>query len=301
MATLNQQIANIFDNQSSVSAITRELRALGIDNREIDILLFQNGISKKFVENITFGVEIECYNVAREEIAQRLREAGVPCYCEGYNHRDHRDHFKVVTDASLTGGNTAEVVSPILKGKKGMQMLEKVCNVLNEINAKVNKSCGLHVHLGLDKIDFNTYRNIFYNYAKLESVIDTFMPQSRRTNIYCKSFRTIGENLYERLLNTSNKYEVARIFCNNRYFKVNPVAFERHNTIEFRQHSGTTEYAKISNWIEFLKGLIEYSKSHRIENVTCVNDIPFIKHQAKAFFNHRVEEIAARARRAAAV
>ena len=292
MATLNQQIENIFETSSSANAITRALRGLGIEQREITNLFFQYGITKQSIANITFGVEIECYNVEREEIAQRLREAGVPCYVEGYNHRDYRDHFKVVTDASLSGVNTAEVVSPILKGKKGMQTLEKVCKVLNDINAKVNKSCGLHVHFGLDKIDFTTYRNIFINYAKLESVIDSFMPQSRRNNTYCKTFRAYGNNIYEMLQYANSKDDVANIFSGDRYFKVNPVAYRRHNTIEFRQHSGTTDFEKMSNWIEFLKALIEFSKSHRIESATCVNDLPFISASRKSFFNNRVAALA---------
>lgn len=292
MATLNQQIENIFESSTSTAVITRSLRELGIQQHEISALFFQYGVTKQSLANITFGVEIECYNVEREEIAQRLREAGVACYVEGYNHRDHRDHFKVVTDASLHGNNTAEVVSPILKGKKGMQTLEKVCKVLNEINAKVNKSCGLHVHFGLDKVDFATYKNIFYNYAKIESVIDSFMPQSRRNNTYCKSFRAYGNNIYELLSDASDKNDIARIFSNNRYFKVNPVAYQRHNTIEFRQHSGTTDYEKMSNWIEFLKALIEFSKSHRIESANSVNDLPFISASRKRFFNNRVAALA---------
>ena len=292
MATLNQQIENIFESSTSTAVITRSLRALGIQQHEISALFFQYGVTKQSLANITFGVEIECYNVEREEIAQRLREAGVACYVEGYNHRDHRDHFKVVTDASLHGNNTAEVVSPILKGKKGMQTLEKVCKVLNEINAKVNKSCGLHVHFGLDKVDFATYKNIFYNYAKIESVIDSFMPQSRRENGFCKSFRAYGNNIYELLSCASDKNDIARIFNNDRYFKVNPVAYQRHNTIEFRQHSGTTDYEKMSNWIEFLKALIEFSKSHRIESANSVNDLPFISASRKRFFNNRVAALA---------
>ncbi len=293
MATLNQQIANIFESSSSVASITRALRGLGLEQREVNNLLFTWGITKQnSIENITFGVEIECYNVEREEIAQRLREAGVACFVEGYNHRDHRDHFKVVTDASLTGGNTAEVVSPILKGKKGMQTLEKVCKVLNEINAKVNKSCGLHVHFGLDKIDFKTYQNIFINYARIESVIDSFMPQSRRENGYCKGFRSFGNNIYEMLSCANSKDEIAEIFMNDRYYKVNPIAYQRHNTIEFRQHSGTTDFEKMSNWIEFLKALIEFSKKNRLASASSIDELPFIGTERKRFYNARKAALA---------
>ena len=91
----------------------------------------------------------------------------------------------------------------------------------------------------------------------------------------------------------NSKDDVANIFSGDRYFKVNPVAYRRHNTIEFRQHSGTTDYEKMSNWIEFLKSLIEFSKSHRIESsANSVNDLPFISTARKAFFNNRVAALA---------
>lgn len=286
MATLNQQIESILSGDNSVSVITRSLKGLGLAQREIDILL--SSYNKNTVENITFGVEIECFNVRREEIAQRLCEAGVACYVEGYNHRDYRDHFKVVTDASLAGNDTAEVVSPILKGKAGMQTLEKVCKVLNEINAMVNKSCGLHVHFGLNDVNFSAYRNIFINYARLENVIDSFMPKSRRNNGYCKGFRSFGNNIYELLSCAGSKEDIASIFERDRYYKVNPVAFVRHNTIEFRQHSGTVDFVKMANWIKFLKGLIAFSKKSVLrENAANINDIPFINAELRQYFQQR--------------
>ncbi len=288
MATLSQQIENIFTNGRSVSGITRELRALGICTREINILIDAHRRSSRLtVENITFGVEIECYNVAKEEIAQRLREAGIACYVEGYNHRDYTDHFKVVHDGSLVGENTAEVVSPILRGKSGLRTLKLVCKVLNEIGAKVNRSCGLHVHFGLADVNFETYKNIFINYARIESVIDSFMPLSRRDNIYCHTFRTYGRNLYDLLESASNQDDIASVFSDDRYFKVNPIAFRRHNTIEFRQHQGTVSYTKMANWIEFLKSLIAYSQTGRIESADSIEHLPFISDTQKRFFESR--------------
>ena len=292
MATFNETIQSIISS-NNITAATRALRELGLSMREIDILMSAYKLEKRnSIENITFGVEIETINVSREEIAQRLREAGVPCYAEGYNHTDHRDHFKCVSDASLVASESAEVVSPILKGKAGLETLAKVCTVLNEIGATVNKSCGLHVHFGLDKISEEQYKNIFYNYAKCESVIDSFMPQSRRNNTYCLSFRDRGD-IFTRISNASNKNDIASLFANDRYYKVNPVAYRRHNTIEFRQHSGTVESAKILNWIEFLKSLIAYSKKNRIEvEPTTVAEIPFIKEAQRAFYEERQQKFA---------
>lgn len=287
MATLREQIENVFSNESRLTAIECGLRELGISAREIDILLSTHNAVER--DAITFGVEIECYNVDREEIAQRLREAGIKCYAEGYNHRDCRDHFKVVTDASLMGNSTAEVVSPILKGKKGMNALEKVCKVLNEINAKVNKSCGLHVHFGLSSIDFDTYKRIIVNYANIESVIDSFMPASRRENRFCKSLRGVSIN---RIKNAESYGDVSSAFSNDRYYKVNATSYGRHNTIEFRQHSGTVEFAKMANWIIFLRSLIEYSKQNTIGQSATIASLPFLKAEQKSFYELRQRALA---------
>ena len=62
-------------------------------------------------------------------------------------------NFGIKGDASLdTEGTdyeeTIEIVSPILKGKKGEDALIEVCDKLRKSDVGVNKSCGLHVHLG---------------------------------------------------------------------------------------------------------------------------------------------------------
>lgn len=44
MATLNQQIENIFESSTSTAVITRSLRALGIQQHEISALFFQYGV-----------------------------------------------------------------------------------------------------------------------------------------------------------------------------------------------------------------------------------------------------------------
>ena len=90
------------------------------------------------------------------------------------------------------------------------------------------------------------------------------MPNSRRgdNNTYCKSIR----NLAPRLSRATTIQSLARV-QSGRYFKVNLQSFLCHGTIEFRQHSGTVNPAKICNWIEFLDSFIESSKSHVVSSV----------------------------------
>ena len=68
--------------------------------------------------NRKFGIEIEAYNCTRERLARELREAGIEVMVEDCNHTTC-PHWKLVTDGSLSGNNTFELVSPILVGEAG--------------------------------------------------------------------------------------------------------------------------------------------------------------------------------------
>lgn len=228
----------------------------------------------------SFGVEIECL-VARQRLIDEARHFNRTVLSQVYNHEDREDNFKIVRDGSLAGENANEVVSPILRGVDGVTHLKDVCTALANANAKVNKSCGLHVHISAEGLTEEDQMNIYRLYAKAERVIDTFMPKSRRgsENCYCRSIANyIGKS----------KREVLQL---GRYHKVNLMALISHNTIEFRQHSGTVEYEKIKNWISFCAGLVEYVKTTdvNLENVSInsIDDIMWINTELKEYYKSR--------------
>lgn len=214
-----------------------------------------------------FGIEIEGFNVNRAYLREKLVEAGINCKDEHYNH-ETKDYWKVITDSSIRGIQSFELVSPPLVGQAGLDELEIVCRVLENLNAKVNKSCGLHIHFDSGDIRLQTWRNIYINYAKLENTIDNFMPRSRRAsvNTYCQSIKLRNMELTMRECATIK--QIASVAFRGRYYKVNAQSYLRHKTIEFRQHSGTVEFEKMKNWILFLNNLVNHSKTHIIENET---------------------------------
>ena len=234
----------------------------------------------------TFGVEIECLG-PRASMISSAENNNMPFRYEGYNHNDNNHYYKFVSDSSIIGANPIECVSPILKGKDGMKSLENCCKSLNEAGAQVNKSTGLHVHIGVNGISDEQYVNVFVNYQKLEGVIDSFMARSRRANNnrYCK---TIQGYDFTTCKNASFVYEKMQ----SRYFKVNPQSFYAHKTIEFRQHQGSTDFEKISNWVNFCMKLVAWSKNNRLENeVLLIEEIPFLTAKEKKFFNSRREAL----------
>ena len=290
--SLSESINDVMKEQSSRSTKRTKLIKLGLRAGDIEYIFSQYAtttVRKSAFDfsKLTFGVEIECYNCDRTELIDSGRANGLDIFSEGYNHRDNKSYFKIVSDGSLTGENSNEVVSPILKGKKGMNSLKALCKALESVGARVNRTCGLHVHIGASAISDAHYCRLVRNYQKIERVIDSFMPESRRAdnNCYCRSLSRLDFS------DCNTKMQVFRV-TSDRYYKVNMApAYARHRTIEFRQHSGTTDYEKISNWVMFLTKLVEYSYEKEITACERIEDIPFLTSSEKNYFINRREAL----------
>ena len=241
------------------------------------------------VLRFTIGVEIECFNINKEAVINTLKAKRVKAIATGYNHTDYEDTYKLGSDCSIQGYDSCEVVSPILHN---LNSLKKVCDVINAAGAQVNKSCGLHVHFGAKDFTIAQWSRIIRNYAALEEIIDSFMPASRRgnENRYCKSIKNAARRLENSPANSM--YDIRDAFNDDRYHKVNVMSYSSHKTIEFRQHSGTTDFKKIENWINFLRNLIEYSiNNESIISASSIDEIPFLTSAQKAYYNNRKSEL----------
>lgn len=215
-----------------------------------------------------FGIEIEVVNLDRNTLTRKLREQNVECHFEGYTHRV-TSHWKIVTDSSVSGGY--ELVSPVLFGEEGLSTVKKVLNCLNESKRNtdmdlINYQCGLHVHIEAKDLSTHDVHQIATRYRDNESIIDAWMPQSRRGNSrwaqsiqssWSSRYLEAVQDLQETYTNVGN---ALRNCQNTRYSKINFTrAYANYKTIEFRHHSGTTDFNKISNWIEFLQNFVEQS------------------------------------------
>lgn len=313
---MNEQIQNILNENGTKTSKIQKLLALGLTRRQVADLVangnygFVQNVYKRMMQGLTntaaqtaatiapaidyafnrnFGVEIEACNCTRERLARELTAAGINVQVEGYNHTDHTDHWKLVTDGSLSGNNTFELVSPILHGEQGLEELEKVCWVLDLCNAKVNDTCGLHVHMDAAEFDLTTWKNLILTYKRLEGVIDNFMPHSRRNNHYCKALTAITENSIKHARNIG---ELRAAFFHNRYHKVNLEAYARHRTVEFRQHGGSTNFTKMSAWVHFLAKMITFAKQSKVQVGTTLQNIPFLTESEKLYLKIRTKKLA---------
>lgn len=319
----------ILDSNQTKTWKIQQLLGLGLTRREVSSLMgvgygfVQNIYARTFPENIrtrntilqaieqeivlrnfafnhTFGVEIEAFGIKISELVEELTNAGISIMSESYNHTT-RSHWKIVTDSSLRGENAFELVSPKLKGTSGLKQLKTVTLILKGLETKVNKTCGLHIHFDASEFDLKTWKRLYKNYAKLEMLIDSWMPNSRRmsNNNYCMSLRVpnfeskinaISESLN---LEAGLKKLEQAITHSDRRFKLNSQSYWRQRSVEFRQHSGTVQFEKIQNWIIFLARLVEYSKlaDVRTEDWSALNN--FLSPEQIQFFRRRAQELAA--------
>ena len=299
--TLNEQVNEVLNSRMSVSKKTKTLISLGLTQHEALYMARASMVIKprrpmapRHVFTYTFGVEMETVNCRPSAFIRAARDFGLAAIdhtgCYSGCHTDIAE-FKLVPDGSLRGSNTAECVTPALNSNEaGFEDLKKCCHALRQVGATTNKSCGLHVHIGARDLSDQEFCNVFVNYMMLETAIESFLAPSRRgcAAQWCYSLRR-----HERsVLTATTKEEMRQALNYDRYHRVNAEAYNRHKTIEFRQHQGTINYRKVSAWVSFLGKLVEFSKTNRLtERIDTIENIPFLSQAEKNYFIRRREAL----------
>lgn len=214
-----------------------------------------------------FGVEIEFIGITMDAAARALCDAGVTCRVERYGHAVPTN-WKIVEDGSVVDRNATgyrglggELVSPPLSGETGLEEVRKALRAMVAAGATVNKSCGLHVHVDAADLTGHDVARIFVNYRSHESVINQFMPRSRVDNGYARAVSQMYDftGFLTRVQNPATMLRTAVSF--ERYSTVNFASYARHGTVEFRQHSGSVNASKVTNWIQFVLHFVANAKT----------------------------------------
>lgn len=235
----------------------------------------------QFDSNRSFGVEIETAVRGNEvRIARALVAAGIEASAPGYTHNASRTTWKVVPDGS-TG---SEVVSPILKGQDGLNQIKAVCEVLTAIGCRVDSSTGLHVHHDFTDGTAKQMKNVAYMAAKMQKLTNALLP-SRVNSRWAKQLNiTEMDSIYKRISNVRGFYnsDVAAVAGSlthgDRYYLLNTTAYNRHSTIEFRQHTGSLNATKIISWVVFTQNIVNVGMAK--------NQVAKMPQSAHSFIEH---------------
>ena len=208
---------------------------------------------------VTFGIEIEaCVPVA----AVQQHNITVGGYHRGIQVAALPTGWNAQSDSSIQcerGYVGIEFVSPKLQGEDGLAQVEKVCEWLNSIGAKVNKSTGLHVHCGVDKLDAAALARLIALVSYYEKALYASTgTRSREQGHYCQTikakYRPVAQakkadsSVFSRMINGSH----------DRYYILNlvPLASGLRQAVEFRVFSGSTNATKIKAYIQLCIALI---------------------------------------------
>ena len=113
----------------------------------------------------TFGIEVETTALGRERTAKAIAAYfGTTAVYVGRHLDDWRvpmpygRHWTVESDGSVTDPS-AEVVSPVCRWED-IDMVQEVIRAIRKAGAKVDDSCGIHIHVGLGQHTPKTLRNL---------------------------------------------------------------------------------------------------------------------------------------------
>lgn len=246
-------------------------RTLGYGNypsaaRYAVMAALRNQVSTTTTEDRQFGVEAEFYGITPTMAIEALEAVGISVSFEGYTHAV-MSNWKIVTDGSVSGAGTGrgtglELVSPILKGEEGLIELSKALDALHNAGAKVNTTCGIHVHVDTVGMNGMQRKNFFNAYVKNQLLMDRLVSQSRRNNRnYTCPFSNSQAEHYANLAEQGS-------LGNSRYWTVNVNSFPKYGTLEFRQHQGSLSGKKVVAWVQLLLGMAKTAQATTTETYT---------------------------------
>lgn len=204
---------------------------------------------------ITFGIEclipVSALQSAGVQIGGYHRGMQVPCLPIGWNAQ---------SDSSIqNNGNWnmagVEIVSPVLSGPDGVAQVKTVVAWLNSIGAKVNPSCGFHVHVGFANQSASALAKLVCLVANHEKALFAMTgTKGRENNHYCKpikeDFRQLGQrgNLHRCESASRDRYHVLNL---------TNLACGRQPTVEFRCFAGTLNILKVLAYVQVAVGLVQ--------------------------------------------
>lgn len=177
--------------------------------------------------------------------------------------------WKVVSDSSIQcqsrGERTAsrqyavEVVSPICR-YEDLETIQQVVRTLRRGGAKVNESCGIHIHVDASAHDSKTLRNIVNIMASKEDLLYKALKVRVDRQYYCqkadlrfledvngkrpKSMQELETLWYNGVSRRSNHYD------STRYHALNLHSVFSKGTIEFRMFNSTLHAGEVKSYIQ---------------------------------------------------
>lgn len=237
--------------------------------------------------SLSFGFELEFTGIKRSVAAHVVADffdTGRPTQIGGWGHDTYeiKDRsgriWRVVKDASVqavrqenseivvvSDDYQCELVSPVL-GYSDIPLLQRLIRELKESGALVNKSCGLHVHVGAERFSPNNLRTLCNIIYAKQSLLTKALDCRQDRRRYCldlsdefikklnkKKPKTMGEfaEVWYHGFNAlpfrrNDRYNDSRY----RILNLHQLLSGRLKTVEFRLFNGTLHAGKVKASIQ---------------------------------------------------
>lgn len=183
------------------------------------------------------GVEIEFYcDVDRSGLEKVLESVKrlVKITEDGSIHPPGRDDGRIWFPHEICVLDSEERI---------LDTIDRIYKLLASVNAQVNHTCGLHVHLDMRN---RKVKNVYNVLAKSYKFLASQVPADRRANRFCRP--PDNQDMDEQIRLSREHYGQR----DGRYMAINAEAYKRHKTLEIRLHHGSLDTIKVNHWIETL-------------------------------------------------
>lgn len=208
---------------------------------------------------LTFGIEIECFLPAATVSERNIIVGGyhspiqVPGLPAGW---------KTGRDGSLhtrkRGMIAMEIVSPILRGREGLEQVVEVYRILNEWGVHTNASCGLHIHVGTGngqrslRHNARALKNLVHLVAQFERALFALTGTKRREH---GTYAGPVSSCYRAIADLTSVDQAQVVATKFRALNLCPL-FSGKRTVEFRVFQGTANVTKVVGYVQVVLGLV---------------------------------------------
>lgn len=236
------------------------------------------------LRSFRFGVEIETFVMGyngREGLARALAVAigGTTRFVGGHYGvweavaTDGRA-WKVMSDASVQGGVSCEIVSPILT-YSDLDLVQTIVRAARGAGARVNESCGIHVHVDAASLTAGHVVNLASIVYRRQDLLFAALAVLPGRQNFCKKLgashvdnirrhRSTTSARTDRGLNTAwyGRYEGfgAAHYDGSRYHALNLHAIWTKGTVEFRLFNSSLHAGKVKAYIQLALALVAQAK-----------------------------------------
>lgn len=244
------------------------------------------------MKNQTYGVEIEMV-LNKDKAARVIAE-----FLNGRTQHTYNSYkainviaadgrvWKVMSDSSIRGGESCEVVSPILKWDD-IETVQEILRILRRAGAKINESCGLHIHVGAEKHTGKTLQNLInIFYAKDEMLYEALQVRANGIARYVKKFKSSLIDQVNRIKNPTiaqvidiwyfvnhDMMGTHRHYHASRYHGLNLHSYKRIGTVEFRLFNATLHAGELKSYIHMALAINHQALTQKSAKPAKTNEI----------------------------